>query len=208
MPLAMTTTNENPARTADHPIDPIFLERWSPRAFTAEAMPHAELLTVLEAARWAPSSFNAQPWRFLYAHRESTHWNTFVGLLAEFNRTWAVRAAVLLFVVSKNVFRPAGSAEEIPSYTHSFDAGAAWAQLALQASRMGWHAHGMAGFDRERAPLELNLSPEYRVEAAVAIGRRGDPAMLPEALQARERPSGREHLRHLVFEGMLPSSTE
>jgi nitroreductase len=196
------TINE---RAADHPIDSVFLERWSPRAFTDEAMPPAELLRILEAARWAPSSFNAQPWRFLYAHRDSADWSTFLGLLGEFNQVWASRAAVLLFVASKTVMRPPGAAADVPSYTHSFDAGAAWGYLALQATHLGWHSHGMAGFDRERAPLELNLGPLYRVEAAVAIGRLGDPSTLTEAMRAREGPSGREPLSRIAFEGTFPA---
>ena len=197
----MTTIN---GRTADHPIDPIFLERWSPRAFTGEPITQAEFLTILEAARWAPSSYNAQPWRFLYAHRDTVHWEQFLGLLVDSNRAWAVRAATLVFIVSKSVMRPSGADRDVPSYTHSFDAGAAWSHLALQATRIGWHAHGMAGFDKERAVAELNVPPGYRVEAAVAIGRRGDKSLLSETLQGRELPSSRQPLSSTVFEGVFP----
>jgi len=198
----MTTIN---GRTADHPIDPIFLERWSPRAFTGEAISQADFLTILEAARWAPSSSNAQPWRFLYAHRDTVHWEQFLGLLFDSNRIWAVRAATLIFIVSKGGMRRPGTDHDVPSYTHSFDAGAAWAHLALQAIRLGWYAHGMAGFDKERAFAELNVPPGYRVEAAVAVGRRGDKSVLPEALQQRELPSSRQPLSSTVFEGLFPA---
>jgi nitroreductase len=192
-------------RTADYPIDPIFLERWSPRAFTGEAIPHPHLLTILEAARWAPSSFNAQPWRFLYAHRDTPHWPRFFGLLSESNQAWAERAAALIFLLSKSHMRPRGADRDVSSYTHSFDAGAAWAQLALEATRIGWPAHGMAGFDRERAVVELQIPPGYRIEAAIAIGRRADPAILTERFRERETPSSRQPLSSTVFEGLFPA---
>jgi nitroreductase len=194
----MLTTN---GRTADHPIDPIFLERWSPRAFTDEAIPEPELFTILEAARWAPSSYNSQPWRFIYARRDTRYWQQLLGLLSDSNRAWASRAAVLIIVVSKSVLRPAGTDHDIPSYTHSFDTGAAWAHLALQATSSGWHAHGMAGFDKERAFVELHVPLGYRVEAAIAIGRCGDKSSLPDRLQQREFPSSRQPLSETVFEG-------
>jgi nitroreductase len=194
----MTTAN---SRTADHPIDPLFLERWSPRAFTGEAIPEAELMTLLEAARWAPSCYNSQPWRFLYARRDAEGWPRFLGLLVPYNQSWAKNAAALVILVSKTTLLPPGTEKEIPARTHSLDAGAAWANLALQAVRSGWAAHGMAGFDVERTAAELGVPSDYRVEAAIAIGRQGDKSLLPEALQAREKPSARMPLSQLAMEG-------
>lgn len=188
-------------RTADHDIEPIFLQRWSPRAFTGESMPDEDLARIFEAARWAPSSFNAQPWRFIYARRDTGAWPTLLGLLSPNNQAWAQNAAVLMVAVSKATMRPPGRDEEVPSHSHSFDCGAAWANLALQANSMGWHAHGMAGFDMPRAARELNVPDGYRVEAAIAIGRRGDKSSLPEALQARETPNGRNPVAGFAFEG-------
>jgi nitroreductase len=199
----MTQAN---SRTADHPIDPLFLERWSPRAFTGEPISDRELLILLEAARWAPSSFNSQPWRFIYARRDTEPWPQFLGLLAEFNQAWAKNAAALVMLVSKTTLLPRGADKEVPSYTHSLDAGAAWANLALQATRSGWAAHGMAGFDVPRTSAELGVPPDYRVEAAVAIGRPGDKSLLPEPLRAREEPSGRLPLSQLVSEGRFPAT--
>jgi nitroreductase len=195
-----TMTQAN-SRTADYPIDPLFLRRWSPRAFTGEAIPEAELLTLLEAARWAPSSFNSQPWRFLYARRDTEPWPKFLGLLSEYNQSWAKSAAALVILVSKTTLLPRGADKEVPSYTHTLDAGAAWANLALQATRSGWAAHGMAGFDVPRTAAELGVPADYRVEAAIAIGRPGDKSLLPEALRAREQPSERLPLSQLVSEG-------
>ncbi len=188
-------------RTADHPIDPIFLERWSPRAFTGEAMPEAELMTMFEAARWAPSSYNSQPWRFVYARRDTPHWEPMLSLLNDFNRSWAKDAAVVMVLASNSLMLPLGAEKPVPSHSHSLDAGSAWAQLALQATRSGWYAHGMVGFDQARAFAELDFPEGYRVEAAIAIGRKGDPGLLPEGLRAREMPSGRNPLAAQVFEG-------
>jgi nitroreductase len=194
----MTQAN---SRTADHPIDSLFLERWSPRAFTDEAISERDLLTLLEAARWAPSSFNSQPWRFLYARRDTAPWPQFLGLLNEYNQSWAKKAAALVILVSKTTLLPRGADKEVPSYTHSLDAGAAWANLALQATRSGWAAHGMAGFDVPRTAAQLGVPGDYRVEAAIAIGRPGDKSLLPESLRAREQPSERLPLSQLAMEG-------
>lgn len=194
----MTTVGN---RTSDHDIDPLFLERWSPRAFTGEAIPQEELMRIFEAARWAPSSYNSQPWRFVYARRDTPHWEPMLSLLNEFNRSWAQNAAVVMIVASDSLMLPPGADKPVPSYSHSFDAGSAWCSLALQATKLGWHAHGMVGFDKDRAFAELGFKDGHRVEAAIAIGRKGDPSLLPEGLRAREVPSGRNPLAQTVFEG-------
>jgi nitroreductase len=197
----MTKAN---SREADHPIEAFFLERWSPRAFTGEAIPDADLQTIFEAARWAPSSYNSQPWRFLYARRDTPEFAKFLGLLIEFNQSWAKNAGALVVLLSKKTFVPPGKTEAITSYSHSLDAGAAWGYSALQASRLGYATHGMAGFDIPRAATELNVPDDYRVELAFAIGKIGDKSILPEALQAREVPNGRNPLSGHVFEGAFP----
>lgn len=196
---------ENP-RVPEFPIDPLFLQRWSPRAFNEEKIPETELLTLFEAARWAPSSSNLQPWRFLYARRKTTHWDRFLGLLNPFNQAWAHRASALVVVVSNSLMSAPGAGKEVPSPTHSFDTGAAWAHLALQAIRSGWYAHAMAGFDRERAVIELNVPKNYHVEAAIAIGRRTDKSILSASLQEREHPNGRNPLATMVLEGGFPNT--
>lgn len=192
------------SRLPAHPIDPIFTERWSPRAFSPEEISQEELLTLFEAARWAPSAYNSQPWRFIYARRGTAHFDTLLGALIPFNQSWAQRAAALVFVVSNSVLRSPGSDKDVPSHSHSFDAGAAWASLAFQATRLGWHTHGMTGVDFDRAFADLGVPPGYRVEAAVAIGRLGDKSLLPEGLQAREVPSDRKPLSEIIFEGRFP----
>ena len=192
-------------RTADYDIEPLFLQRWSPRAFSGEAIAESELMRLFEAARWAPSSYNAQPWRILYARRDTPAWPRFLDLLNPFNRGWAQHAAAILVMLSKVTMRPPGSPTESPSHSHSFDTGAAWANLALQATAMGWHTHGMVGFDMARTTAELAIPDGYRLEAAIAVGRRGEKASLPEPLQAREVPNGREPVGNFAFKGGFPS---
>src|SRR5437867_4906607 len=112
-------------RKADHPIEPIFLRRWSPRAMTGESISDAELLTLFEAARWAPSTYNEQEWRFLYARRETAHWQTFFDLLMKANQAWCQRAAVLAVVLARKTFTHNGK----PNPVHLFDTGSAWENL-------------------------------------------------------------------------------
>jgi len=189
-------------RNADYPIEQIFLERWSPRAFTGEAMKQEPLLSIFEAARWAPSSYNSQPWRFLYAHRDTPHWQGFLGLLVGANQAWAANAAVLIVALSKLTMAPRG--EEVPSHSHSYDAGAAWENLALEATALGWHAHGMVGLDMPRAALELGVPEGFRVECAIALGRRGDKSLAPEQMRGMETPNGRNPVASFAFEGGFP----
>jgi nitroreductase len=198
----MTDANN---RHADYPIEEMFLTRWSPRAFTAEAISEHDLFTMLEAARWAASSYNAQPWRFLWARRNTPHWDKFLSLLVEFNQGWAKNASAIVFLASNSMMRSPGADVDAPSYTHSLDAGTASGYFALQASSMGWFVHGMAGFDKDRAVAELNTPEGYRIEAAYAVGKRGDASKLPEMLQSREAPSARLPLSDLAFEGGFPS---
>lgn len=192
-------------RATDRAVDPLFLERWSPRAFDASTLPQADLDTIFDAARWAPSAFNYQPWRFLYAHRDSADWQRFLGVLAPFNQGWVKNASVIVFILSDTLMAAPGSDDYKPSHSHSFDAGAAWALLALQATRLGYHTHGMTGMDFDAARKELAVPDRFRIEAAVAIGRQGDKSSLPEALQAREAPSDRKPIEDFTFAGNFPA---
>ena len=194
----MTQAN---GRTAEHPIAEVFLNRWSPRAFTGEEIPEETLLTFIEAARWSPSAFNMQPWRFIYARRGTPQWERLFGILNAFNQSWAGNASALIIVLSKTTGLPPGQTVPIPNVTHTFDAGAAWGALALQATLSGWQAHGMVGIDKAKAMTDLAVPADYVVEAAIAIGRVGDKALLPEALRARETPSQRVPLREIAMEG-------
>jgi nitroreductase len=184
------------SRTADHPIDPIFLARWSPRAMDATAITHDELARLFEASRGAPSASNLQPWRFVYAVRETPEFQRMFDLLTEGNRIWCARAGALIAVCSR-VTDPQGQV----SASHAFDTGAAWMALALQASQMGLVAHAMGGFHRAMAPSVLGLPPEHEVHCLVAVGHRGDPTQLPPHLRAREHPNGRNPIGAFVHRG-------
>lgn len=160
---------------------------------------------MFEAARWAPSAFNSQPWRFLYARRGDEHWERFLGLLIPWNQGWAQSASVLVYILSDTLpFTDKKTGEPQPSTTHSFDAGAAWACLALQAAHIGYLAHGMSGIQYELARSELRVPERFALNAACAIGRVGDPAQLDERLRAREFPSGRKGVEEFAFRGGWP----
>jgi nitroreductase len=183
-------------RVPDHPIDRLFLNRFSPRALTGEEMPLETLMTLFEAARWAPSNGNGQPWRFLYARRGTPAWDVFFGLLTPGNQVWAIRASVLVLVASRTV-RDNGK----PNRTHSFDTGSAWMSLALQARLMGLVAHGMDGYDKAEAVRALRIPDDCVPDAMIAIGYYGNPELLPEEKRAGETPSQRKPLTEWVFEG-------
>ncbi len=203
--MSHETTRENsrPApRTPDHAIEPIFTERWSPRAFTGEAVPEAELLRMFEAARWSPSSYNSQPWRFLYALRDTPEWTRFFDLLVPGNQKWAAETGALVILVS-NTRMKVGD-EYKPSASHALDAGAASLAFALQANRQGWHVHGMGGFDKERAVSVLNVPEHHRVEAAYGVGRAVPWAELSEEQRAKEVPNGRRPITDFAFRGGFP----
>ena len=184
-------------RKPEHEINPLILSRWSPRSMTGEEISDEELMSLFEAARWAPSSYNNQPWRFIYAKRNTDHWNRLFNLMVEFNQSWAKNAAVLIVIISKKTF----DHNNQPSITHSFDTGAAWENLALQAESMGLVTHGMQGFDYEKAKKELEIPEDYSIEAMIAIGKRGKKEDLPKELQEREIPSARKLLKDIIMEG-------
>lgn len=199
----MNTTTEKNAigRHADHAINPLILERWSPRAMSGETISEEDFMALFEAARWAPSSFNNQPWRFIYAKKNTEHWDRLFGLMGEFNQGWAKNAAVLVVVVSKKTFDHNGK----PAHTHSFDTGAAWENLAIEAETRRLVTHGMEGFDYDKARKELGIPEDYQVEAMIAIGKKGKKEDLPAELQEKETPSGRKHLKEIIMEGMFKS---
>jgi nitroreductase len=154
-------------------------------------------MSLFEAARWAPSSYNNQPWRFLYAKRGTPDWPLFLNLLVPFNQTWAGDASVLVVVISTTQF----DHNKKPSITHSFDAGAAWASLALQAWLKGYAAHGMQGFDYDKARADLAVPAEFAVEAMIAIGKQGPKEKLPADMQPNETPNSRRPLSETIAAG-------
>ncbi len=188
-------------RQSDYPIQPLILNRWSPRAMSGGSLSDEELMPLFEAARWAPSSFNGQPWRFILAKRETEHWKPLFELLVEFNQSWVKNASALVLIISHKTFEHNGK----PSQTHSFDTGAAWENLALEGSARGLVVHGMQGFDYEKAKTVCNIPDDFQVEAMAAIGKPGKKEDLPPEIQKKELPSERKPLSELVMEGKYKS---
>lgn len=185
-------------RKPNYEIHPLILNRWSPRAMTGEELTEEEFMSLFEAARWAPSSYNNQPWRFIYTTRNSKQWDTFFNLMGDWNKMWAKTAAVLVVVISRKTFEHNNK----PAVTHAFDAGAAWENLALEATARGLVAHGMEGFDYAKAKKVLEIPDDYEVHAMIAIGKRGKKEDLSDAkMRDGEAPNDRRPLQEIVMEG-------
>ncbi len=186
-------------RAADHPIEPLILNRWSPRSLTGEAITDETLFTIFEAARWAPSAYNSQPWRIIYAKNGDPHWNLLFNLLVDFNKNWVKNASALILIYSATK-----SESGKPMPTHSFDTGAAWQNMALQATSMGFIMHGMSGFDYEKAAMDCKIPSDFQIEAMAAIGRRAPIEDLAPEMQKMEHPSTRNPLSSFLFQGTHP----
>lgn len=152
------------------------------------------LMSLFEAARWAPSSSNSQPWRFLYAKQNTTHFPLFFDLLVDFNKQWCEKAAVLGVIASEKTQKT--------SVTHALDTGAAWENLALEGNFRNLVVHGMQGFDYEKARKSLQIPDLYEVLAMFAIGMPAPKENLPEELLKRESPSNRKKVSEFAFEGV------
>lgn len=194
----MRVSETDESRKSTYAINPLILNRWSPRAMTGEDLDNEEIMPLFEAARWAPSSYNNQPWRFIYAKRNTEHWDRLFNLLADGNKTWAKNSALLVVVISRKNFEY----NEKPARTYQYDAGSAWENLALEAFSRGLVAHGMQGFDYEKARFELEIPSDFEVMAMIAIGKKGPRESLPTDLQEKERLTDRKPLKDIVMEGI------
>lgn len=174
--------------------------RWSPRSFSDRPVSDVDLKTILEAARWAASSNNEQPWRFLVARKsDGEAYERILNLLVPGNQEWARNAPVLMIMAARRTFSHNGSANSYALH----DTGAALAHLMLQAHALGLHAHGMAGFDRARAPEVLGIPGDYEVGAAVALGYRDSPEKLANERHRKSEIAkrARKPLTELAFAG-------
>jgi nitroreductase len=186
-------------RTANPKVQKLFVERWSPRAFDGSEMPQEDLDVIFEAAGWAPSAYNIQPWTFLYAKRGDADWDLLLAQLIDFNQSWAKDGSVLVYIVSDTLMRSEKGTSE--NHSHSFDAGSAWALAALQAQAMGYHTHGMTGIKFGEAEAARGVPSDHRLEAAFVIGKAAGKEILPDYLQEREVPSGRKPVSEIVRHG-------
>ncbi|MBT3836579.1 nitroreductase family protein [Candidatus Woesearchaeota archaeon] len=172
-------------------VSPLFYTRWSPRAMKGK-LTKSELKSLFEAARWAPSAFNVQPWRFIVATGKRK--DVFTDFLVDFNKSWCKNATALVVIIS----RINSEYKEKPNPTHSFDTGAAWLSLALEGARKGFVVHGMSGFDYKRAKRVLKISNKYKIEAMCAIGKLGPSSVLPKDMAKQEKPNQRKKLSEIV----------
>jgi len=190
-------------RTADATasLHPVLADRWSTRAYEDVPVDAAAIAALLEAARWAPSAMNAQPWRFLVGQRDANGpdatWQAIYDTLAEGNRIWADRAPVLILAVAQTTNED-GSARPVAAY----ELGLAVSQLTTQAHSDGLHVHQMGGFDATAARRALGIPAAFTPYVVIAVGRRGSDAHLPEFLRDREAaPRERRPLSDLAFAG-------
>lgn len=184
-------------RAAQAPVDDWFLARWSPRSFASEPLTDEQIATLFEAARWAPSCYNEQPWLFVYGATDADRARV-AECLVDANRVWAERAPLLGVVFARRSFAKTGK----PNRWAPFDSGAASFSLALQATKIGLAAHFMGGFSQEKAHELLGVpAGEYEAMAAFAVGRPGPADALPEGYRERETPSDRKPLAQVAVAG-------
>ena len=184
-------------RQPDADIAPLFTERWSTRVFSGEPLTDDEIAKVFEAARWAPSNGNSQPWMVMY-ETDGPDREIFNSVMRPRNQAWATAAPLVGYFFAKNN-RPDGS----PLGAPHLDTGSAWMSLAFQASMMGLFTHAMGGIDKDAAYERLGVSAdEYTVICAFVVGHRGDVDAMDEELQAREVPNGRDPVSEHVTRGV------
>jgi len=180
----------------DSPVEDLILRRWSPRAFADKQISQTDLATMFTAAAWAASSFNEQPWRFVVGRKGDETWTKIFNSLVSPNQQWTGSAPVLFATFAKKTF----SHNKSPNSVAQHDVGAACANLALQATALGLHAHGMAGFDRAALAAAFGVPQEFDPVACWAVGHLGDPQSLPEQFQKMEgQPRQRKPLSEFVF---------
>lgn len=185
--------------SAHHAIHPLLGHRWSPRSFADRDVAPEAVRSLLEAARWAPSCLNEQPWRFIVATRGETEtYSKLESCLTPANQAWASKAAVLFFAVAKVNFDKTGE----PNRHAWHDVGLSVAQLTVQATSLGLAVHQMAGIDVQRARDVLRIPEGFEPVTAIAVGHPGEPDALPHPLRQREvAPRARLHQRDIAFGG-------
>ncbi len=198
--ISQTETQAKPTPT-DHPVHELIERRWSPRAFAATPVEDEKLQQLFEAARWAASSSNVQPWRFLVARNGEASFQKLHDCLAGGNQSWTENVPVLLLSVADTMFPAKGDKPARDNPTAKHDLGLAFANLTFQATDLGLHLHAMAGFDREKTKEVFGIPDPYEPVSVTAIGYLAPSSTLSEALREREEtPRSRKSLRETVFE--------
>lgn len=197
MTLSISEVNEVKKAPAHEGVHALFHHRWSPRSFADREVSPADLAKVFDAARWAASSYNEQPWRFLVGTRGSETYKKILDSLISFNQLWAGKAPVLILGVAKTKF----SHNKEPNRVSLYDLGAAASYLTLEAAELGLSTHQMAGFDAEGARKALGIPEDYLIGAVIALGYQGEPSALEneQMLKQETAPRSRKALSEIVF---------
>ncbi len=191
------TESHNP-RIPSANVDPLFVNRWSPRSFSSDPLTDEEIATIFEGARWAPSSFNRQPWLFVY-ETDGPDRELFNSILMPGNQLWAAKAPLIGFIFAQTT-TPEGRSP----FTAQFDTGAAWMALALSARSIDVFTHGMAGIDYDEARDNLGINSDYYTAmCGFVAGRIGPREALPKDLQERESPNDRKPLAEIAHKGII-----
>ncbi len=191
------TSQKNP-RAASAYVNPLFINRWSPRSFSEEPLTDDEVASIFEGARWSPSSFNRQPWLFVY-ETDGPDREVFDSILMPGNQVWATNAPLIGYI-----FANTKTAEGRRPRTSEFDTGAAWMALALQAQSLGIYTHAMAGIDYDTVYEKLGVSDEYYTAlCGFVAGRIGPREALPDELQERESPNDRKPTSEIAHKGVM-----
>jgi nitroreductase len=181
-------------RKAKYNIQPFFLNRWSPRAFSNEPIHYKDIMAIIEAAHWAPSCFNEQPWRFIIADNKEKL-EQFHSFITEKNMRWVINAPVIIAVLSKRTFDYNGK----DNPWSSFDAGTAWGYMTIEALHRGLYTHAMGGFSKTKAREILQLPDEIDIITVVAVGKMGNKERLVDELKEQEKPSVRKEIESLII---------
>lgn len=184
-------------RIAEYPVEKSIISRWSPRSFTGDILSSKQLMSLFEAARWAPSSYNVQPWRFVFGLKDTPGWKNIFDTLVPANQAWAKDAGALIVAIS--AFKHEGN--DFPS--HSLDLGSSVQNMALQAQAMGLATHAMAGFDKIALRKVLRVPDEFAIEAVYAVGKQAPKDKLPLQMQEHEIPSNRKSISEFVYEDVF-----
>lgn len=169
-------------------------QRWSPQAFSTKKIPDDDIQALIEAACYAPSCFNEQPWRFLIASEEK-ELNVMRDLLTEKNQKWARKAPLLILVLAHRYFAYNGKENR----WHQFDSGTAWGYLSLEAQKRGLITHGMGGFKRQKTRETLNINEDYEIIAVIAVGKMGNKDELEEEFKKEEFPNNRRPIKERAW---------
>lgn len=183
-------------RSAEYGVLPLIIGRWSRRAMSGDPISSDELMSLFEAARWAPSSYNGQPWRYIYALRGKPAWTRMFDLLDPINKLWCCNAAVLMILSARTHFEHNGK----PDRSFALNAGASWQNLALQGHVLGLAVRGMQDFNYEQAVADFRITPPFAVQMMIAVGRPGSAELLPPSLRIKDRPTLRKSVAEIAFE--------